>query len=102
MSKIEFSGQNPESVFSTASRYADGGPVAVIAMQTSIDWSMSDGVIGHASSWKDAVRVLHERGYRLLRKGGEFSAYCGREQGIPEEAAVIIVTVFPTIVFPQS
>ncbi len=99
MSKIEFAGQNPESVFATASRYADGGPVAVIAMQTSIDWMMSDGVIGHASSWKDAVSVLHKKGYRILRKGGEISAYCGKDQGLPNEAAVIIVTVFPLIVF---
>ena len=93
--KIEFSGQNPESVFETASRYADGGPVAVIAMQTSIDWMLSDGVVGHASSWEEVVRILHDKGYRILRSCGDVSAYTGAEQNVPYEAAVIIVTVLP-------
>ncbi len=95
MSKIEFGGTDPKAVFETAAGYADGGEVAVIAMKTGDDWMESEGVVGRAASWADVERVLHDKGYRILRSGGDVSAYCGEEQGEPDEAAVIIVTVCP-------
>lgn len=90
----EFGGANQKKVFETAAKYADGKEVAVIAMQAGIDWMQSDGVAGHASSWEEVVKVLHDNGYRILRSG-DVSAYTGAEQNVPYEAAVIIVTVLP-------
>lgn len=95
MDKIEFGGKDPKAVFAAATKYANGGEVAVIAMKTGDDWMEAEGVVGHATSWADAERVLHDKGYRILRSGGDVSAYCGEEQGEPDEAAVIIVTVCP-------
>ena len=95
MRKIEFGGANPKAVFATAAQYADGGPVAAIAMQAGLDWMQSDGVVGHASSWEEVVRILHDKGYRILRSCGDVSAYTGAEQNVPYKEAVIIVTVLP-------
>lgn len=95
MGKIGFGGKDPKAVFATATRYADGGEVAVVAMKTGDDQVESEGVVGRATSWADVVRVLHDKGYRILRSGGDVSAYCGEEQGEPGEAAVILVTVCP-------
>ena len=91
---IEFGGANPKAVFATALRYSEGGPVAVIAMETGPDWMETSGVTGHATSWEEVEKVLHDNGYRILRSG-DVSAYTGAEQKVPYEAAVIIVTVLP-------
>lgn len=95
-SKIEFGGTDPKAQFEYALKISGVvGTVGIIAMRTGDGWMESDGVIGHAKTWDEAVTLLHDAGYKLLRVGGDISAYAGEEQGEPQCAAVLIVTVLP-------
>lgn len=70
-----------------------GRRFAVVAVRVLGDHMESDGIVGHARSWTGAVRLLHDRGFRLLRVGGSVDVYRGEELGYPEEAWVVCVTV---------
>lgn len=76
-----------------AVKYANGGQFAVVALVAGDGYAESDGVVGHAGSWTGAMKVLHDKGYRIIRSGGCVSAYLGEEQGLPGEEAVLIVGV---------
>jgi len=81
--------------FSKAAKASEGGRIAIVPIRTGADWMESDGVIGYASTWTGARKVLHKEGYRIMHKGGNFDIYNGDEQGIPDEDTVALITVFP-------
>jgi len=82
-------------IFASAAAHTQGGQVAIVAIRTGKNWMERDGVIGQAANWTEAQHVLHQKGYRILRKGGNVSIYNGDEQEHPEFETVCLVTVYP-------